>query len=84
MWGCNISGNIPFLGYFFSHGMFSFLFWGVILALVIVLIVKIFGKRPEKVANNDQFDSLEILKMRFAKGEIEKDEFLRMKQILNQ
>ena len=84
MWGCNFNGNIPFVGYFFSHGLFSLLLWGVILALVVVLISKILGKRSVNVSNHDQIDSLELLKIRFAKGEIDKDEFLRMKQILTQ
>ena len=84
MWGCNLNGNIPFLGYFFSHGLFSLLIWGVILALVVVLISKVLGKRSVKGSNHDQIDSLELLKIRFAKGEIDKDEFLRMKKILSQ
>lgn len=84
MWGCNLNGNIPFLGYFFSHGLFSLLIWGVILALVVVLISKVLGKRSVKGSNHDQIDSLELLKIRFAKGEIDKEEFLRMKQILSQ
>lgn len=84
MWGCNLNGNIPFLGYFFSHGLFSPLIWGVILALVVVLISKVLGKRSVKGSNHDQIDSLELLKIRFAKGEIDKDEFLRMRQILSQ
>ena len=82
--GGAILGNIPVLGYFLSHGFLSLLFWGVLLALAVVLISKIFGKKPEKVINDDQSDSLEILKMRFAKGEIDKEEFQRMKQILIQ
>lgn len=84
MWGCNLNGNIPFLGYFFSHGLFSLLIWGVILALVVVLISKVLGKRSVKGSNHDQIDSLELLKIRFAKGEIDKDEFLRMRQTLSQ
>jgi putative membrane protein len=84
MWGCNFNGNMPFLGYFFSHGFFSLLLWGVILALVVVLISKILGKRSVKESNHDQIDSLELLKIRFAKGEIDKDDFQRMKQILTQ
>ena len=84
MWGCNFDGNIPFSGYFFPHGVFSLLFWGVILALIAIIVSKIFRKRSEEVTNNDQMDSLDLLKIRFAKGEIEKDEFLRMKQILSQ
>ena len=84
MWGCNFNGNIPFLGYFFSHGLFSLLIWGVILALLVVLISKVLGKRSVKASNHDQIDSLELLKIRFAKGQIDKDEFLRMRQILSQ
>ena len=84
MWGCNFNGNVPFLGYLFSHGLFSLLLWGVILALVVLLISKILGTRTVKVDNHDQIDSLELLKSRFAKGEIDKDEFLRMKKILTQ
>ena len=30
MWGCNFNGDIPFLGYFLSHGIFSLLFWCVV------------------------------------------------------
>jgi len=64
--------------------LFSIVIWGVILALVVVLISKVLGKRSVKGSNHDQIDSLELLKIRFAKGEIDKDEFLRMKQILTQ
>ena len=84
MWGCNLNGNIPFLGYFFSNGLFSLLFWGTVLAIVVTIVSKVFRRRSVSITSNDQTDSLELLKIRFAKGEIDKDEFLRMKQILSQ
>jgi len=84
MWGCNFNGNIPVLGYFLSHGFLSLLFWGSVLVLTVTLISKLFRKRPQNFTNDDRSDSLEILKMRFARGEIDKDEFQRMKQILTQ
>jgi len=84
MWGCNFTSNMPFLGYFLSHGLLSLPFWGALLALAVFLILKILGKRPATVINDDKNDSLEILKTRFAKGEIDKDEFQKMKQILTQ
>ena len=84
MWGCNFNGNIPFFGYFFSHGLFSLLFWGAVFVVVVTIVSKIFRKRSVAITSNDQTDSLELLKIRFAKGEIDKDEFLRMKQILSQ
>jgi uncharacterized membrane protein len=84
MWGCNFIGNIPFFNHFFSQGIFSFLFLGAVLVIVITMVSKILRKRSMKVTKNDHIDSLELLKIRFAKGEIDKDEFLRMKQILRQ
>ena len=84
MWGCNFNGNIPFFGYFFSHGLFSLLIWIAVLVIVLTVVSQIFRRRSVTVTSNDQTDSLELLKIRFAKGEIDKDEFLRMKQILSQ
>ena len=84
MWGCNFNSNIPVLGYFLSHGFLSLLFWGAVIALTVILISKLFRKGHPNVSNGDRIDSLEILRMRFARGEIDKDEFQRMKQILTQ
>ena len=84
MWGCNLNGNIPFIGYFFSHGLFSLLVGVAVLVVVVTIVSKIFSRRSVAVTSNDQTDSLELLKIRFAKGEIDKDEYLRMKQILSQ
>lgn len=84
MWGCYYNGGVPILGYFFSNGLFSLLFWIVLGAIAIILITKLFKKIPEHYSGDDRKDSMEILKIRYAKGEIGTEEFLRMKQILTQ
>ena len=86
MWGCNYYSEIPWLRYFFSHGIFSLLIWGLLIFILVFLLTRIFksnGNTPEKTFR-DRDDSLEILKIRYAKGEIAQDDFNKMKQILSQ
>jgi len=73
MFGCNFYG--------FAHwgGWFSgVLFLGAVL-LVVWLILRTRNNRP---VNTDRSDSLEILKMRLAKGEISLEEFNTLKEVL--
>lgn len=60
-------------------GLLGLLFFVFIIYLAIKLIVPLFSK-PN--VNPDRYDSLTILKNRFAKGEISLEEFNRMKDIL--
>ncbi|MDA3970590.1 MAG: SHOCT domain-containing protein [Desulfobulbaceae bacterium] len=59
----------------FSHGPFgiilALLFWG----LVIYLLVRVF----QAIFRSTGSDDLDILKKRYAKGEISEEEFKRMK-----
>ena len=84
MWGCNYYGNIPFIGFLFSRGIFSLIFWSLII-FAIIFFKKTVSKKnehPKGSITTDRNDSLEILKMRYAKGEINNEEFNKMKQVL--
>jgi putative membrane protein len=89
MWGCDY---IPFLGGsswaggFFPGGILYLLVWGLVVLLFIYAVVRIFKAiiSDKSVLNRDRIDSLAILKVRFAKGEISSEEFNKMKQILFQ
>ena len=86
MWGCNY---IPFFGGgwgggFFPGGFFSLLVWGMVAAVFIYIVLrlrKLFSRQSGR-ASSDRNDSVSILKVRYAKGELSKDEFVKMKQIL--
>ena len=57
------------------------MFW-VIAILVVFLLVKIF-KDNKKVHKNSEDESLQILKNRFARGDITEEEYSSKKSILN-
>ena len=57
-------------GYGMFGGVMMILFWGAVIALIVVA-VRQFGNGPSKP---DQ-DPAQILKERFARGEIEEDEY---------
>ena len=89
MWGCDY---IPFLGRsswaggFFPGGILYLIVWGLIILVFVYVAVRIFkavtaDKSPR---HRDRIDSLAILKVRFAKGEISSEEFNKMKQVLSQ
>jgi putative membrane protein len=63
--------------------IFMLLFWGVVLAVIIVLIRWIFFKGGHGVTLITE-TALDILKKRYAKGEIDKEEFEEKKQVLEE
>jgi len=84
MWGCNYlfgwgSGIFP-------GGIFSMLAGLLIIALTIYVAIRIFRTRTPNtdVWSQDRIDSLQILKARFANGEITQEEFTKIKQVLSQ
>lgn len=84
MWNCNW-GYPSFMhgSGFMGHGPIGLLAIIVILAVVVSLVVfliKSFGNRCK--TSKDTVDSLEIIKTKFARGEITEEEYLRMKDIL--
>ena len=80
MWGYNGFGYGGF-----GMGIGMLLFWGLIIAAIVVLVVRGFGgsssgdgpRLPEKTA-------LDILRERYAKGEIDQAEFAQKRSDLKQ
>jgi len=68
---------------FGGMGIFSLIFW-VLVAVAIALLVAgaIPRKNQDESATKDVADSLEILKQRYARGEIDQKEFLNKRDIL--
>ena len=57
-------------------GVMMLLFWGLVLVVLILLITRLLPLNQNKFADSaDTPDAIELLKQRFAKGEIERSEF---------
>lgn len=90
MWSCNygpMSGG--WWGGFFPGSLFSLLLWCLIVMLIILAgytVIRIFRSQTQTSQGQfrDRLDSEEILKARFAKGEISREEFVKMRRILSQ
>ena len=68
-------GGYGMMGFGMGFGfIFMLLFWGVIIWLIVTLINSVQSNKK------DDSDPLTILKKRFAKGEITKKEFEKMKK----
>lgn len=68
---------------FFMGGMwFGWIFWIVILGLIIYLIVRLTNQRGGSSNYRENETPLEILKNRYARGDISKEEFENMKKDL--
>ncbi|MGE4265657.1 MAG: SHOCT domain-containing protein [Desulfovibrio sp.] len=82
MWNCGYISSIAFGGMGFGGG-FGMLVGLLLLLLLVYLAVKVFGSRgATRDHAADRRDSLEILKTRLAKGEINVDEFNTLKNVL--
>ncbi len=67
---------------FFMGGMwFGWIFWIVIIGLVVYLIIR-FTNQSGGTSNYSNETPLDVLKKRYARGEITKDEFESMKKDL--
>lgn len=67
-------------GMFFGGGVFMWVFWIVLLIVLVFVIKLIFSPTGKNSSSSDE--ALEILKKRFAKGEIDEEEFERLKKKL--
>ncbi len=72
-------GGYGMMGFGMGFGfLFMLLFWT---AIVLIVITIINTSQPRK---NDNVDSLEILKKRYARGEITKKQYIEMKKELSE
>jgi putative membrane protein len=65
----------------FGGGILMFLFWGVIIGGVALLVVGLARQGTQRVDRGES--PLDILKRRYASGEIDPEEFQRMKELLS-
>ncbi|MHB8789582.1 MAG: SHOCT domain-containing protein [Desulfobulbaceae bacterium] len=82
MWNCNL--GVPFThGSWLGHGPFGLLLH-ILLAVVLIYVLIRIGRTifVRNGADRDSSDSLEILRARFARGEISAEEYQRMREIL--
>ena len=68
------SSNYPFMHGF--GGIFMILFWVILIVIIAYLVIKALSD------TDGQETAEEILKKRYARGEISKEEFARMKKDL--
>ena len=73
-------GNM--MGYGFGGGIMIILFWAVIIVFIVWIVKEVGGRNSER--NDPKTNSaLNILKERYAKGEINKEEFEQKKKDLS-
>lgn len=67
-------------------GILMILFWVAVIAAFVMVIMAIAsgGQSPESSGNREKTDALEILKARYARGEIDKIQYQTMRQELKQ
>jgi putative membrane protein len=79
MWDCGFPVSSPWTG--------GTTFWGLgtILLMAALLVIFLFvSRRADKTSRADRDDSLGIIKVRLARGEINQEEYLEMKKVLEQ
>lgn len=86
MWHYGRFSHFSLLDIFFHGGIFSTLIWTLIILGFVYLAIKFFSglKSGQISQDRDKFDSLEILKVRYARGEISQEDYIRMKETLEQ
>ena len=86
MMGCDYLPFSSWMGGGFAGGIFSLLLWGLVILVLVFVAIKLFGsiKSSKNGPFNDKSDSLEILKIRYANGKINQDEYVKMKSVLLQ
>jgi putative membrane protein len=86
MWRYGHFPHFYWMGSFLPGSIFSMLIWVLIILALVYLAVKLFrALTSEQIKQNrDNFDSFEILKMRYARGEISHEDYLTMKETLKQ
>ncbi len=66
----------------FGHVM-MLLYWGALVVLILFVVRAVQGSWPAPIASSSDDKAVEILRQRFARGEIDKDEFEARKRSLS-
>ena len=83
MWGCNYYNGAGFGHWFFGGGIIGFSITALIIIIFAILIFKLVkSNQPMNSETLDKNDSFKILKTRYAKGEINAQEYQKMKEML--
>ena len=83
MWNCGYNGA-GYGHWFFGGGIIGFAITGFIIAIIATLIFKLIKSSQGNSSETlDKNDSLMILKVKFAKGEINEEEYKNKKEILS-
>jgi putative membrane protein len=78
MWGYMNDG-----GWWWGFGaLHMLLYWGVLILIIVALVKWVFGTPGRRDVSSGDGRALEILKERYARGEINKDEFEQKKRDL--
>ena len=84
MWGCNWNGMLG-TGWWSMGGGFFGMFWTVLLLVggiyLVTRLLQYLGTGHEN--HSDRHDSMDIIKKKYAKGEISSEEYQRMKDVLS-
>ncbi|MFC0159171.1 MULTISPECIES: SHOCT domain-containing protein [Mameliella] len=75
-WGAHMWGG----GFGFMGGLTMLIFWGAVVALIVFLVVRL---RDAPVQPRET-KALDALQLRFAKGEIDEEEYRRLKAALEE
>jgi putative membrane protein len=81
--GFGVTGSygFPWGMHTFGGGIVMFLFWGVIIGGIALLVAILARQGTQRDGRGDS--PLDILKRRYAGGEIDREEFERMKELLS-
>ncbi len=83
MWRCNYYNGMGCYHMFFGSRIMELTITILIIAIIAMIISKLIGQNQIKDQKTHKENySFEMLKMRFVKGEIDEQEFARMKKIL--
>jgi putative membrane protein len=69
--------------YGYGHMLFGLLFWILIIAGIVIVIKWFMDQSQRREEVKEQMSALEVAKIRYAKGEITKEEFEEIKRDLS-
>lgn len=71
-------------GHMVFGGLMMLLFWGALIAVIVFVVRWVIGGNSSKESTAVKNKGLQILQERFARGEIEKEEFEERKRLLSE